>query len=135
MLLKINHFGFVVKSIDEYVEHSKCELSSKVIFDPIQNSNLCLLKTTHKGMSIELIEPLNKKSTTHNFLKKNGNSFHHICYEIDDEASFNDYIKIHNLKRILGPVPAVLFDNKHVVFTYSKVQGIVEFLFNKGYNG
>lgn len=135
MLLKINHFGFVVKSIDEYVEQSKCEFSSKVIFDPIQNANLCLLKTTNEGISIELIEPLNKKSTTHNFLKKNGNSFHHICYEIEDEARFNDYIKIHNLKRIFGPVPAVLFDNKYVVFTYSKVQGIVEFLFDKGYNG
>ena len=33
--------------------------------------------------NLELIEPINNKSTTYNYLKKTGGGYHHICFEIE----------------------------------------------------
>ena len=73
LIVKLHHIGIVV-SIDSYIEDSFFRFDGKKIYDPIQLSNLCLLKTNN-DFFIELIEPLNEKATTYNFLKNNGGGF------------------------------------------------------------
>ena len=46
-----------------------------------------LIKMGTNGTDIELIEPLNSKSTTYNYLKKTGGGYHHICYEINTDPA------------------------------------------------
>jgi len=127
-MLKIHHIGIVVRDIEAYLSSSPYHKSSDVVYDPHQHSNICMLDTGQSETPVELIEPIDEKSTTYQYLKKNGNGTHHICYQIDDLESLERYMGEHKLKRIYGPVEAVVFGKREVVFGYSRTQGIVEFL-------
>ena len=127
-MLKIHHIGIVVKDIAAYLKSSQYRKSTEVIYDPIQHSNICILVNIYKEPPIELIEPIDEKSTTYQHLKKNGTSMHHLCYEIDSYEKLKEYMKQHRLKRVFGPVEAIVFNRKKVVFCYSVNTGIVEFL-------
>ena len=124
--MKLHHIGIVVSSIDSYIEDSFFRFDGKKIYDPIQLSNLCLLKTKN-DFFIELIEPLNEKATTYNFLKNNGGGYHHICYQIQ-EKNLVSVLQKNKIKLFWGPKPAILFGNKNIVFGMSKYNEIIEFL-------
>ena len=124
----MNHIGIVVKSIDQYVENSFYYKLEKYVFDSIQHSNLGLILTNDGEPNIELIEPIDENSTTFNFLKKTGGGYHHICYEFASLSSLDSFMNKHRIKKIFGPVKAILFDNKKVVFGITKNREILEFL-------
>tara|TARA_Y100000816_G_C25977269_1_gene510178 strand:+ start:429 stop:836 length:408 start_codon:yes stop_codon:yes gene_type:complete len=126
--LKIHHIGIVVKDIGAYLKSSQHNKKTDIIYDPIQHSHICLIDDGLKTPLIELIEPIDEKSTTFQYLKKNGTSMHHFCYEIDNYNRLEAYMKQNNLKRIFGPVEAVIFNGKKVVFCFSIFLGIMEFL-------
>jgi methylmalonyl-CoA/ethylmalonyl-CoA epimerase len=127
-MLKIHHIGLVVKNIGAFLEFSPYKPSTEISYDPNQHSRICMLETGEKQTRLELIEPIDEKSTTYQFLRKHGNGTHHICYEIDSYDNLELYLKEFKLKRIYGPVEATVFDNRNVVFAYSLTQGVVEFL-------
>ena len=68
--IKIHHIGFVVKDIDFFEKNLiYTEILDKV-YDPIQKANLALYQVDQKDSSmIELIQPMDEKSLTFNFLK------------------------------------------------------------------
>lgn len=125
-MLKVHHIGLIVSSIDSYIEDSFFEINGRKIYDPIQSSNLCLLKTNN-DFFIELIEPLNEQATTFKFLKNNGGGYHHICYLIK-EKDLVSILQKNKIKLFWGPKPAILFGNKKVAFGMSKYNEIIEFL-------
>jgi methylmalonyl-CoA/ethylmalonyl-CoA epimerase len=127
-MLRIHHIGIVVKSIVAFLEFSPYRRSTEIAYDPHQHSHICMLETGEKETQLELIEPIDEKSTTYQFLMKHGNGTHHICYEIDTYENLELYLRKSKLKRIYGPVEATVFENRNVVFAYSRTQGVVEFL-------
>ena len=127
-MYRINHIGIVVKNIEQYVNDSIYPKINKIVIDPIQHSKMGLIKIGNNSTDIELIEPLNSKSTTYNYLKKTGGGYHHICYETNNEKALYFFLKKQNIKIIYGPVEALLFNNNKVVFGYTKNREIVEFL-------
>lgn len=127
-MFPIHHIGIVVKNIDAYLDASPYERSTEIVYDPTQHSRICMLRTGEGETPIELIEPIDEKSTTYQFLKKHGNGTHHICYQAEREADLGAYLKTYKMKQITVPKPAVVFDDRKVVFAYSRTQGIVEFL-------
>ncbi len=124
----MNHIGIVVKNIDQYMKSSIYPALSKHVFDPIQSSNIGLIETGKQELDIELIEPVGESATTFNFLNKTGGGYHHICYEIGSEEELVQFLRNNKIKKIYGPVKAVLFDNKKVTFGYTRNREIVEFL-------
>jgi len=124
----MNHIGIVVKNIDRYMKASIYPPLSKYVFDPIQHSNIGLIRTGGQEPDIELIEPVGESATTFNFLKKTGGGYHHICYEIESEEELDRLLSNNQIKKIYGPVKAALFDSKKVTFGYTKNREIVEFL-------
>ena len=76
---------------------------------------------------IELIQPLNEKSPVWNFLQKNGNRFHHYCYQ-GDRKEIEKYIANHQLTKIMGPLTAKVFDPLQVEFYIDKNSNITEFI-------
>jgi methylmalonyl-CoA/ethylmalonyl-CoA epimerase len=127
-MLKVHHIGIVVRNIEKYLKSSPYDKSTDIVYDPIQQSNIVMLNTGQSGSSIELIEPMNKRSMTYSFLEKNGNSVHHICYLAKDMDEVDRYIRKYKFKKILGPVEARVFDGQSVVFAYSANQGLIEFV-------
>lgn len=124
--MKLHHIGILVKNIDTYSKQMIGNEFLKEVFDPIQKAKLALYHN-YSEVHTELIQPLEESSFTWNFLKKNGEGFHHFCYE----STFDEIEKIEKEKKlikVLGPVPAVLFDGKNVLFYLDRNKLLVEFL-------
>ena len=98
----------------------------KVVFDPVQNANLGLF-SAGDGCYVELIEPVGQSALTWNYLKKNGDGLHHICYEGLSLLEVDNLIREKRMLKIRGPIPAILFE-RDVVFAITRTKTIVEFL-------
>jgi len=122
----INHIGYIVKSIDSFSESLFQYEAITKKYDPIQKANLALFK--YENVCIELIEPISPESFTWRFLQDSGATYHHICYEVKSIEEALSIIKQSKMIKVFGPVPAVLFDNKSVLFAFSKNKEVVEFL-------
>jgi len=122
----INHIGYIVESIEVFSENLfQYDVVSKK-YDPIQKANLALYK--YENIFVELIEPLSSESFTWRFLKESRSNYHHLCYEVASVDEACDIIKKSKMVKVFGPVPAVLFDGRLVLFAFSRNKEIVEFL-------
>jgi len=128
--MKFHHIGYVVNNITEWEKSIIYKSKINDIFDPVQNATLALYKN-FDCQYIELIQPLGKEAFTWNFLTKNGEGFHHLCYNINDLNELNMIIKKYKLIPILNPVPALLFNGKYVTFYYSRNKQIIEFVIDE----
>jgi methylmalonyl-CoA/ethylmalonyl-CoA epimerase len=123
----LHHIGIVVNDIEKYEDSMIYEEKLLQVIDPIQQSKLALYKN-FGSCYIELIQPINENSYTMNFLKKNGNGFHHLCFEVVSKEAMHEIVEKKKLIFINGPFPAILFDNRNVYFYFSRNKEIVEFL-------
>jgi len=128
-MITLHHTGFIVNDIDAYEKHLFYERKVKDVIDNIQNARLALYENYgSSGVYIELIQPLNNDAFTMNALMKQGNHFNHFCYSVDTMEELQAIAADLRLIPILGPVPAILFDNKMVCFYYGRNRQVVEFL-------
>ena len=125
--MKLHHIGYVVNDISWYEQNLLFEKKEKEIFDPVQNSIMALY-TNFSNSYIELIQPLNEESFTYNFLKKKGNGYHHLCYEVSSLEEMKQIAMEQKLILLKGPLPAILFNNREVWFYYSRNKHIIEFV-------
>jgi methylmalonyl-CoA/ethylmalonyl-CoA epimerase len=127
--MQLHHIGYIVKNIEQYEKNLLYEAKLKEVIDPIQQAKLALY--TNFGSSfIELIEPLSEEAFTYAFLEKNGNAYHHLCYEVDSVEQLQNITKKQGYLLFKGPLKAPLFDDKNVYFYYTRNKTIVEFLIN-----
>ncbi|MBL7903272.1 MAG: VOC family protein [Bacteroidia bacterium] len=125
--MKLHHSGFIVQNIDIWEKNMLFEKKLADIIDPLQNARLSLY-TNFSNSLIELIQPLNKVAYTWNSLQKNGEHFNHFCYEISNEQELKEVVAKARMIKVLGPIPALLFDNRTIYFYYNRNKQIVEFL-------
>lgn len=126
--MRLHHIGYVVPDISKYemnlIHESKCG----DVVDPVQDARL----TLYEGFSeilLELIQPLSMHSFTWSFLQRNqGGAFHHLCYWVRDQDELQGYIHQYRLVHLVGPVPALLFDGREVIFFYTRNREVVEFI-------
>lgn len=124
--MKLHHIGYVVRSIESSAAgFPGLKLVNKV-FDPVQRAELALYALDN--VHLEFVQPSDPESFTWRFLEKTGGGYHHICYEVGSLDAIVAIIRDQRMVKILGPVPAVLFGGRQVVFAYSRNKEIVEFL-------
>lgn len=123
----LHHIGIVVKNIEVYEKFMIFEEKVFQVSDPVQESVLALYKN-FGSCFVELIQPVNESSYTMNFLKKNGNGFHHLCFEVENVKIMQQIVFEKKLIYIKGPFPALLFNNRNVYFYFTRNKEIVEFL-------
>jgi methylmalonyl-CoA/ethylmalonyl-CoA epimerase len=128
--MTFHHIGFVVNSIERYERNLFFEEKMREEIDPIQKAKLSLYRNFGSSC-IELIEPLEESSFTWRALKHNGNTFHHLCYEIDNMDKLSFLQEKQRWIEILEPVPALLFDNKLVTFYMDRNKQIIEILISR----
>jgi methylmalonyl-CoA/ethylmalonyl-CoA epimerase len=127
--MDFHHIGVATTNIGKSIEvfEKLGFISQELVFDEIQNVNICfLVKAGHPD--IELIEPVNEKSPVRNILDKVGTTPYHFCY------STNDIIKeISNLKEkkfllAVKPFEAKAIGNRKICFCYHPGFGLIELL-------
>ena len=108
--MKFHHIGVAVKDIDataamyEMAGYRK----SGIVFDPIQNVNICWL-TKEDAPIVELLAPVDEASPVCNTLEKNGVTPYHCCYVVDN---IDETVKELRKQRYVltgKPEPAVAF--------------------------
>lgn len=127
--MKINHIGIVVDDIDLsrtiYTEMGYL-CKDDIFIDDIQNNKLLFLKNKQGNEVIELIQPIDEKSTVYS---KANLGLHHICYEVNNFEQFcNKFNKLNIGKIFTNKIISPAFNNRYIVFAYLKNGTIVEFL-------
>ena len=125
--MAFHHIGVAVKSIDATAPMYEAGgyKRSEVVFDPIQNVNICWL-TKEGAPIVELLEPVNEASPVCKTLEKNGVTPYHTCYVVTHiEAAVQE---LRSQKYVLTgkPVEAVAFCGSRVCFLYHKNMGLIE---------
>ena len=129
--LAFHHFGMAVA---EPVAVSRClavlgYVNGSQAFDPLQKVNLAMRH--HAAMpDIEIIWPGPEPSPIDRMIKRNGNMFYHICFEVDDDQAAFDAFEAAGLDvcAVSPPTPAVLFGGRHVSFLSLEGLGLIELL-------
>jgi hypothetical protein len=99
---------------------------SDVIIDNIQNNRLLFLKDMSSWQVLELIEPIDERSTVYN---TNLQGYHHICYEVDDMGRHIEEFNAMGIGKLFTKtINAPAFNNRRIVFAYLKNRTIIEFL-------
>lgn len=124
--MDIHHIGYVVKSIDNNLKNFPHLKTKKILIDNKQNAKIGIFKNLNNKVLIELIQPLNKKSYTWNFLQ-NGGGIHHICYNETSMSNIQLIAKKNKLFHLLGPIDALIFKKK-VIFYMTKDNQIIEYI-------
>jgi undecaprenyl-phosphate 4-deoxy-4-formamido-L-arabinose transferase len=125
--LRLHHVGFAVQRIEDHLEDAAWNLRSEVMHDPLHGARLCLVSASRdEAPVIELVEPLQEDGSA---FKSHGGR-HHVCFEVANTKTADDYIETHRLLAITHWKPAVLFGGRMVRFAYTRQRELVEFLAN-----
>ncbi len=83
MLKRVNHIGIAVKNMDEAREFWRKKFGVESP-PPVteRDMQICMIKLG--DVLVELIAPVGNEGIMAKFLQKNGEGFHHICYEVDN---------------------------------------------------
>lgn len=79
------------------------------------------------GLTIELVEPLNRGSPVTNMLKK-GQSLYHLCFQVKDIRQAIEAAGEGGFHCIAKPSPARAFKDKRIAWLFSKTYGLIELL-------
>ena len=125
--MNIHHIGVVVKNINNSIllySNMGYSFHQSIVFDYFQNNQIALMRSVFSP-TIELIEPINERSTVYKF--KEG--YHHICYEAEAGEDIVKKFKMMGIGKIfMKPINAPAFNNRSVVFAYLKNNTLVEFI-------
>ena len=132
MNFSIDHIGYVVHSIEENLKYYKKNFNfsqlTKKIVEPAHNVELLFVGDRDFFTTIELITPLSKKSKVYNFLKKNGDCFHHIAYQVEKiENAIVHFLKL-NAIQICDIVKGAGHNNTKTVWMYTEKKQLIELI-------
>ena len=130
----IHHTGIAVSSIEEKLPFYFNALGMKqltpIIHDPIQKVRVVLLGYSADDQHppfIELVEPSGSSTPIDRFLQNNI-SLYHYCLEVDDIEAALQTARANKAMIIQKPVPAVLFNNRHIAWILTPDRYLIEFL-------
>ena len=124
---KFHHIGMAVKSIDATaaIYEDGGYRMSEIVFDPIQNVNICWL--TRKGSPIiELLAPVDENSPVNKTLEKVGVSPYHCCYVVDNIEEAISQLRKQKYVMVSKVAEAVAFRGSKVCFLFNKNVGLIE---------
>jgi len=86
--MRLEHISLVVENIDDFAGVLRAigfEIITKPVGDYNKNVNASFIPVGEKDeIYLEVIEPIDERSSVYNFLKKTGGGLHHLCFEVDD---------------------------------------------------
>jgi len=132
----IHHVGLVVNNIEEHFKKYFCEALGYTEIGPIYKDENIGVYVAFINMNdkiyLELVQPIDIQSPVSNYLKKFGQTLHHLCFEVEDIDA--ECSRLRGLKYMvtMQPIPAVAFKGKRVAFLMSKEENyLIELLEQK----
>ena len=114
---RFHHIGMAVKSIEEVCP------GCKPFAEQTQRVSLAFIDLN--GIRVELLEPLGDASPIAKNLR-DGVKLLHLCYEVADLEEAVELSRSAGFHRLTRPVPAPVFDNRRIVWVFSKEFGLFE---------
>ena len=115
---KFHHIGMAVKDFSELPHPVSIQYD-----DPVQKVRVAFVDLN--GAKIEYIQPIQDDSPVSNSIKK-GHKLVHLCFEVKSIEQSIASARKNGFSVISKPVPAVAFDQKKIVWLYSRVLGLIE---------
>ena len=125
--MKFHHVGVAVKSIEATAAVYVCAgyKKSDIVYDPIQNVNICWL-TRDDAPIVELLAPVDETSPVCKTLEKNGVTPYHCCYVVESLEEAVKQLRKEKFVLTSKPEPAVAFCGSRVCFLYNRDVGLIE---------
>lgn len=128
--MRLHHIGYAVRNINDAAEYFISlgyEPCGNEVDDFERGVKICFFRDRN-GAKIELIAPLRDDSPVSLWLKKNGCSPYHLCYESSDIEQ--DLLTLNNKGfRVAVPMsPAPAVNGRRVVFLYNPHIGLIELI-------
>ena len=114
---RFHHIGLAVESI------RAVSPSSEVVVEKTQKVSLAFIQ--FNWITIELLEPFGENSPIARSLRA-GVSLLHLCYEVPDLEAAVELCRPAGFHRVSRPVPAQVFENRRIVWVFSKQYGLFE---------
>jgi methylmalonyl-CoA/ethylmalonyl-CoA epimerase len=128
-MFELHHIGSLVDDIDAAVLTYQSlfggECASDRIFVSTQGVQVCFINTGN-NVFIELIQPVDEKSTLYRMRKK-GVSYYHMGYKVNNFKNTVDYLIARNFKA-LNAFYSEAFENKRCQFLYSPEGSLIELI-------
>jgi methylmalonyl-CoA/ethylmalonyl-CoA epimerase len=126
-----HHIGYVTDSIADTMAlyTSAGYRGTEVVTDSMQQVRISFISKANNPR-IELVEPLNERSSVYKLLQKNGVSPYHLCYEVDDINQDFDALVDGGYTPLFRPIAAAALDNRLICYFFKKEIGFIE-LVNK----
>ena len=126
----LDHIGYVVADIEEYLETFFIPLFkpshvSKIITDPLQQVRVAFV-TLQEGSRIELLQPTSKTSPVSNILEAKKGGLYHVCYSVANIEQAITRFCNKGCLHISGPMPAVAFNGRRIAFLYTPQSDVIE---------
>lgn len=127
-----HHIGLLTGQ-PETAGHNLAGIGYKIgemVFDPLQNVDICMAESAGFSPSIEIIHPRKDNTGLNRLLTRKGDFAYHLCYSTRNliallEALTAKNVRLHELS---PPKPAVLFASRPVAFYAVDGVGVMEFL-------
>ncbi len=120
MFKKIDHIGIAVKDLEETMKKFKdvygLELH-KVREVKDQKVKIAVFKIGET--KIELLEPTEEESAVGRFIRKRGEGFHHIAFQVEDLGSTLEKIEGAGIKTVTDK-PTLGYENHKIIFLHPK---------------
>lgn len=124
---QFHHIGVAVKDIRKTCEiyESGGYIRSDIVFDPIQNVNICWL--SRPGMPlVELLAPVDDTSPINKTLEKMGVTPYHTCYVVENVDAAIVELRKQKYVLVSKPVEAVAIHKCRVAFLHNRNVGLIE---------
>ncbi|MCU4166638.1 VOC family protein [Carboxylicivirga caseinilyticus] len=121
-MMKIDHIGIVVRSLEEGINQWKDNFGYSQMTKPTLNTrqkvNIVFMEKEN-SITIKLIEPSEDESPMFQFAKKGG-GLHHLCFIVDELVQEIDILQNKGLFLISPPQPGEAFGNNNIAFLLGK---------------
>jgi methylmalonyl-CoA epimerase len=112
--MKLDHIGFVVESIDKFITVLKSigfADATRPVPDYDKNVNASFVSVGRtEDIYLEVLEPVDERSTVYNFLKRTGGGLHHLCFEVDDIEGVSKRLEEQGFKMVSPPTDCTAYD-------------------------
>ena len=126
--MKLHHIGCAVSDLNDAAKKFQC-MGWKPCGDPMEDTG----RNVHiqffadaAGALVELVAPLGFPTPVDGWLKKNGNSPYHLCYESADLEGDISRLKTEGFLLLERSAPAPAIEGRRVAFLYSSATGLLE---------
>jgi len=133
-MLKVEHIGIAVKSLDQAIPFYEKLLNTPCYkTEPVETEKVNTAFFRQGETKIELLESIDPDGTIARFIDKKGEGIHHIAFEVTDIEAEMERLKKEGFI-LLSEKPKNGADNKLVCFLHPKSTGgvLIELCMDRG---